>query len=128
MAVSPKSYSGYDADGKCVSSATAQSAKTYIDRAEQAMSILGDVVRYIFYTSNMPPETHYKTCEGLISLQRSCDPITFQTACETALKLDRCNYSFIRSLVETKCVGLTSINTQLAPPDHANIRGKIQFR
>ena len=76
----------------------------------------------------MPPETHYKTCEGLINLQRCSDPIIFQKACETAIKLDRCNYSFIRSLVDSKCAGLNSNNIQLAPPHHANIRGKIEFR
>lgn len=39
MAVSPKSYRGYDAEGKCVSSATAQSAKTYIDPAAVAAAV-----------------------------------------------------------------------------------------
>lgn len=103
-------------------------AKVYIDRADRAVHILGDVVRHIFYTSNMPAETHYKTCEGLLNLQRCSDPIIFQTACETALKLDRCNYRFIRSLVDSKCAGLLSQSPQYAPPEHANIRGKVQFR
>lgn len=45
MAVSPKSYRGYDAEGKCVSSATAQSAKTYIDPAAVAAAV--DKVRTV---------------------------------------------------------------------------------
>ena len=45
MAVSPKSYRGYDAEGKCVSSATAQSAKTYIDPAAVAAAV--DKVRSV---------------------------------------------------------------------------------
>ena len=104
------------------------SAKTYIDRAEHAMDILGDVVRHIFYSSTMPAETHYKVCEGLLNLQRSSDPQIFQKACETALTLDRCNYSFIKSLVESKCAGVVQTQTMTAPPEHANIRGKIQFK
>ena len=40
MAVSPKSYRGYDAEGKCVSSATAVDATTYIDPAAVAAAVL----------------------------------------------------------------------------------------
>ncbi len=103
-------------------------ASTYIERAERAMDILGEVVRHIFYASNMPPETHYRTCEGLLSLQRGSDPAIFRTACETALKLERCNYRFIRSLVESKCAGVTPVPFLPAPPEHGNIRGKAQFK
>ncbi len=103
-------------------------ASTYIERAERAMDILGEVVRHIFYASNMPPETHYRTCEGPLSLQRGSDPAIFRTACETALKLERCNYRFIRSLVESKCAGVTPVPFLPAPPEHGNIRGKAQFK
>ncbi|MGX8696460.1 MAG: Mu transposase domain-containing protein [Prevotella sp.] len=101
----------------------------YIERADHAMKVLGDVVRYIFTSSSMPPETHYKTCDGLLSLQRSTDPVIFQKACETALQYGRCNYGFIRSLVESKCVGVGSLEQPdlFTPPEHRNIRGKSQF-
>lgn len=39
MAVSPKSYHGYDAEGKCVSSATAHNATSYIDPAAVAAAV-----------------------------------------------------------------------------------------
>ena len=45
MAVSPKSYRGYDAEGKCVSSATAVDATTYIDPAAVAAAV--DKVRSV---------------------------------------------------------------------------------
>ena len=45
MAVSPKSYRGYDAEGKCVSSATAVDATTYIDPAAVAAAV--DKVRTV---------------------------------------------------------------------------------
>lgn len=105
------------------------SAGKYIDRADRALKELGDVVRHIFYSSKMPPETHYRACEGLLHLQRSSDPVIFRTACQTALKYDRCSYGFIRSLVESKCAGVTRREQALSsPPDHVNIRGKEQFR
>lgn len=104
-----------------------RSAARYIERADAALKELGDVMRNIFYESQMPAETHYRTCDGLLHLQRSSDPVLFRTACETALRTGRCNYGFIRSLVESRCAG-TLQNTASAPPEHGNIRGKSQFK
>lgn len=39
MAVSPMSYRGYDSEGKCVSSATAEDATNYIDPAAVAAAV-----------------------------------------------------------------------------------------
>ena len=104
------------------------SADRYIERAEKASTVLGDVVRHIFYSSRMPAETHYRTCDGLLSLQRSTDPEIFRTACETALSHGRCNYGFIRALVESKCAGVGQAASPSSPPAHENIRGREQFR
>lgn len=103
-------------------------ASKYIERAEKASTELGEVVRHIFYSSSMPAETHYRTCEGLLNLQRSSDPAIFRTACEAALKYGRYSYRFIRSLVESKCAGVTQAECPPSPPEHKNIRGREQFR
>lgn len=103
-------------------------ADTYIERADKVSTELGNVIRHIFYDSNMPAETHYRACDGLLCMQRSCDPDIFRTACETALQHNRCNYKFIRSLVDSKCAGVMQSDTYLAPPEHSNIRGREQFR
>lgn len=103
-------------------------ADTYIQRAENASKELGDVVRHIFFNSTMPAETHYKTCEGLLNLQKRTDPIVFRKACDIALRHGRCSLGFIRSLVESKCAGLEERTDTPAPPDHVNIRGREQFR
>lgn len=106
----------------------ALSATRYIERADKVMKELGEVMRHIFYGSSMPPETHYRTCDGLLSLQRSTDPILFRTACETALKCNRCNYGFIKRLIESRCAGVAqACEETLSPPEHDNIRGKGQF-
>ena len=104
------------------------SAAKYIERAEKVSKELGDVVRHIFYNSSMPAETHYRTCDGLLSLQRSTDPVLFRTACETALRHGRCNYGFIRSLIESRCAGVSQSENLIPPPEHQNIRGRDQFR
>lgn len=104
------------------------SAGKYIERARKASRELAEVMTRIFYDSNMPAETHYRTCDGLLNLQRSSDPAVFRTACETALRHGRCNYRFIRSLVESKCAGVAQEGSLLSPPEHDNIRGREQFR
>ena len=103
------------------------SAGKYIERAQKASRELAEVMTRI-YDSNMPAETHYRTCDGLLNLQRSSDPAVFRTACETALRHGRCNYRFIRSLVESKCAGVAQEGSLLSPPEHDNIRGREQFR
>lgn len=104
------------------------SASTYIERADRALRELGEVVRKIFYSSQMPPETHYKTCDGLLSLQRNSDPEVFRKACQVALECGRYNYKFIRALVESKCAGAVGQTRLPSPPEHDNIRGSEQFR
>ena len=98
----------------------------YIERCEQALPELGLLVRMMFATSRMPPEMHYKSCDGLLSMQRSTDPILFRTACQTAIGHQRYNYKFVRQLIDSKCIGVGRTEGQ-CPPDHANIRGKKQF-
>ena len=98
----------------------------YIERCEKALPELGLLVRMMFVTSRMPPEMHYKSCDGLLSMQRSTDPLLFKTACQTAIEHQRYNYKFVRKLVDSKCIGVGLSESQ-CPPDHANIRGKKQF-
>ena len=106
------------------------------DRAlqdEAFPGLLGPVVGpheqgVFFYDSSMPAETHYRTCDGLLNLHRSSDPTVFRTACKTALKHGRYSYRFIRSLVESKCAGVTQAVSLFSPPEHDNIRGREQFR
>lgn len=101
----------------------------YISRAERVSKELADVMRLIFYTSQFPAETHYRTCDGLLQLQRTADPAIFRTACDTAIRLERYSLGFIRQMVESKCAGvLTEDQPLFAPPEHANIRGKEQFK
>ena len=104
------------------------SAGKYIERARKASRELAEVMTRIFYDSNMPAETHYRTCDGLLNLQRSSERWSSVRPAETALRHGRCNYRFIRSLVESKCAGVAQEGSLLSPPEHDNIRGREQFR
>ena len=105
-----------------------RSPQYYIDKGYRVMPELGNVIKYIFYTSNMPPETHYKTCDALLSLQRCTDPVIFRKACATALACQRYNYGFINQLVNSKCAAVGQPTAVQAPPQHTNVRGKGQFQ
>ena len=98
----------------------------YVERGWRALPELGELFRQMFMTSGMPPEMHYKTCDGLLALQRRTDPDLFRTACLTAVRFGRYNYHFVLQLVESRCEGLRQQDPQ-CPPDHANIRGPEQF-
>ena len=98
----------------------------YVERGGRALPELGELFKQMFMTSRMPPEMHYKTCDGLLALQRHTDPDLFRTACLTAVRFGRYNYHFVLQLVESRCEGLRQQDPQ-CPPDHANIRGPEQF-
>jgi len=103
----------------------------YIKRGENAMAEMGKLIRNMFETAKVPPETFYKSCDGLIHLAKNTDPVLFKQACETALKYRIYKYSFIKQLVKSKCEGLEENNARdkpVMPPTHKNVRGKEQFK
>ena len=80
--------------------------------------------------TSVPPETYYKSCAGLFNLQKTTEPRLFERACRAALERNRCNYCFIRNLIESKCAGLPTEDEEptLFPADHDNIRGREYFQ
>lgn len=107
----------------------------YIAKGKQATRELGEVITYMFATTSAPPEAFYRSCDGLLHLQKTTDPNIFTRACEAALLHQRYRYSFIHQLVKSKCKGLDDarqleLETDCGwlMPDHANIRGKEHFK
>lgn len=103
----------------------------YTARALSISESLADVVREIFkFNNSVPPEVHYKSCDGLFHLQKTTPPDLFEEACRIALKYKNCKYGFIKNLVESKCAGirLAEEDPVLFPDDeHDNIRGKSYY-
>jgi hypothetical protein len=91
----------------------------YIRRGEKAMAQLGEVIAKMFETAKVPPETFYKSCDGLIHLAKNTAPELFRQALETALEYRIYKYGFILQLVKSKCEGLANnniTNRPLMPP------------
>lgn len=99
----------------------------YVARARTALPELGELVERMFMTSNMAPEMRYRSCDGLLRLQRDTDPDIFLLACRTALNKDRCSYRFVKGLVESGCAGVIPLQEPPSPPSHANLRDRSQF-
>jgi hypothetical protein len=104
----------------------------YIKRGEKAMKELGEVISRMFETAVTPPETFYRSCDGLIHLEKTTDAALFRMACQTALQYGIYKYGFIKQLIKSKCEGVVDVDCGqkvTAPPaDHQNIRGKDSFK
>lgn len=95
------------------------------------MTELSAVIEKMFEAARVPPETFYRSCDGLLQLSKTTDPVLFRQACQTALQYGVYKYNFIKQLVKSKCEGLEETNLQnkpLMPPSHKNLRGKEQFK
>ena len=103
----------------------------YIDRACRISPLFGDVISGIFAKStSVPPETYYKSCDGLFSLSRTTEPALFNRALRTAVERGQYSYAFIRNLIESRCAGIPDSDAQMTlfPADHDNIRGKEYYQ
>lgn len=107
-----------------------RSAEGYIERAARVSEPLAEVIRTIFLQGGrQPEEIFYNGCDGLLHLQRCTDPQLFNKACNAAIQMNQCHYSFISNLIRTRCSGLrmTQMEIEFNPPEHENIRGRDQF-
>jgi len=101
-----------------------QSPQMFADKAAEFSETFRKVIDRMF-SRQVVPEMLYKSCEGLIHLQKATDPELFEKACGIALKMDMCKYGHIKNLVESKCRGYDEMMDEptLFPADHDNIRG-----
>ena len=137
VAVHPRDYKqgGYTLEKSHLASNTLafreRSPQYYINRGHSVLTELGQVFECMFATANVPVETFYRGCDGLLNLQRTTDPGLFKKACDTALLYQKYRYSFIDRLIKSKCRGIYEIDMNQAPPtfpSHDNIRGKEHFK
>ncbi|MCC8174806.1 MAG: IS21 family transposase [Bacteroidales bacterium] len=99
----------------------------YVSRAMAVSEPFGRLMRGVFARCNYP-ETMYKSCDGLLSMQKKADPEVFNRAVAIALEVDNCRYPFVKSLVETRCRGYEELEQPtIFPGRHPNIRGKAAY-
>ncbi|GHT15922.1 putative transposase y4uI [Bacteroidia bacterium] len=99
----------------------------YIETAKRQSTALSRLMEYKFFNTSQPPEVHYKTCDGLLSLCRKTDPTVFERACEIALEQEIFSYKFIKSLIENKSLLLEDEIYKMLP-ETKNVRGKQYYK
>ncbi len=104
-----------------------RSPEYYIKQASTKSIVLGQLVNLIFEQTQRPPEQLYRSCDGLLQLQRKTDKEIFDKACSIAIETQCLSYSFIRKVIENNMTGATEQNTHKPLPKHENIRGEEYY-
>ena len=100
-----------------------RSPKYYIARAKEKSAELHLLFQMIF-EQNTHPEQLYRTCDGLLRLQKGVDSDKFGAACELAMNVRNLSYRFVERILKNNMVGNQDEPKQEQPlPDHNNIRG-----
>jgi putative transposon-encoded protein len=102
-----------------------RSPQYYIQTAENCSVVFGKLVKGIFAQTKIP-ETVFKRCDGLLSMQRKTDPVLFERACQIALDNNILTYKFIQKIIENKAYFVDETQCQedkKSLPKHENIRG-----
>lgn len=106
----------------------------YINRSKQLSATLGTLMENMFSNTATPPEFHYKSCEGILQLQRKTSPDIFECACRIALENKAYKYGTLVNLIRKgktlmdeyeECM-MNSNNR--VPDNHENIRGAEYYK
>jgi hypothetical protein len=95
--------------------------------AEDKSELLHKLISLIF-TQNRYPEQLYKTCDGLLGLQRKTEPDLFDKACQMAIDYQNYTYTFMKNILENKMTEQESILPDKPLPKHGNLRGKQHYQ
>jgi len=98
----------------------------YLQKANEKSETLYLLIKLVF-EQQRHPEQLYKTCDGLLSLQRKTDPDIFQKACLMAIEHKNISYKFILNILKNKMTGQQETKLEQPLPNHQNIRGKEYY-
>ena len=104
-----------------------RSPEYYLQQAQKRSPVLAQLVACIFALPRHP-EQLYKTCDGLIRLQRDYPAATFEQACSLALQYEQYTYSFVKQLLTNRMSNQEALPTPPPLPEHDNLRGKNYYQ
>jgi hypothetical protein len=81
----------------------------------------------LMFAQNRHPEQLYRTCDGLLSLQRKTDQKDFQKACLMAINHQNYSYRFILNILTNKMTGQAETIQTKPLPNHENLRGRAYY-
>ena len=98
----------------------------YAKQAAKTSTVFAELVELMF-NSGRHPEQLYRSCDGLLSLQRKTEPATFEKACQMAIDNQNYSYGFINKILTNKMTRQPPAITEKPLPSHSNIRGKEYY-
>ncbi|HEY5507680.1 MAG TPA: hypothetical protein VIK29_03345 [Paludibacter sp.] len=98
----------------------------YTKQAAKTSIVFAQLVELMF-NNGRHPEQLYRSCDGLLSLQRKTEPVTFDKACKMAIDNQNYSYGFISKILINKMTEQPQTITEKPLPLHSNIRGKEYY-
>jgi len=98
----------------------------YIKQASKASTVLSQLIELMFNTGQHP-EQLYRSCDGLLSLQRKTELVTFEKACRMAIDNQNYSYRFINKILTNKMTEQPQTTNDKPLPAHSNVRGKEYY-
>jgi len=98
----------------------------YLSKARLKSAVLYQLLEHLF-AQNRHPEQLYRTCDGLLNLERKTDQGEFEKACLIAIKHQTYTYSFVLNILKNKMTQEPETGQVKTLPDHPNKRGKEYF-
>ena len=99
----------------------------YKNRAKRLDGVFHQLIEKVF-EQNKYPEQLYRTCDGLLSLQRKTDAGTFRKACYKSLEYNNYSYGFMLNILKNRMTEPQQVDQQNPLPKHSNIRGKNYYQ
>ena len=99
----------------------------YLEKARVKSDGLYQLFQQLFQQDKYP-EQLYRTCDGLLSLQRKTQQSTFEKACRIALDNKSYSYHFISNIIKNKMTEYEQPCIQKTLPFHKNTRGSGYYK
>ena len=93
----------------------------YLNKAKLKSAVLFQLIGHLF-AQNRHPEQLYRTCDGLLNLQRKTDEKNFNKACLLAIEHQNYSYGFILNILKNKMTNEPETKQEKPLPNHENLR------
>ena len=98
----------------------------YMNKSKLKSELLYQLLGHLF-AQNRHPEQLYRTCDGLLNLQRKTDQKDFDNACQIAIEYQKYSYVFVLNILKNKMTQEKETKQSQPLPTHQNIRGKEYY-
>jgi hypothetical protein len=103
-----------------------RSPEYYLNKSKLKSQILYQLLEHLF-AQNRHPEQLYRTCDGLLNLQRKTDPKIFDKACLIAINQQNYTYTVVLNIIKNKMTEEPETKQSKPLPRHANERGGAYY-